>query len=207
MRLLLLTYGFFVIIQLHAQDSRDFYGSNTYFEVQTITDSIYNQNKNRDLIIDTKDTVISLSINDSVIKFNNKLDKTDKNIFTQGTYSIRLKTHGYHFECLDKSNYLYSIDNMKLMDLRGSTISVKGEYNIYLMKKKKNQLISSENVVFKINKDDLLGVLFGIKYVYNPKDDIKKAKRKDIAKTVFYSALISGGLGYAVYYWFYIRPQ
>jgi len=205
MRLLLLTYLLIVFHQLYGQDDRDFYGSNTYFETATINDSVFNLYKNRDLIIDSKSASLSLSIKDSVIQFTNTLDKTDNNIFHQGVYSIRVKTKGYHFECLDQSNYLYSVDNLQITDVKANTIQVKAQYKIFHIRKKKNKLLSSEDVVVEFNKDDLQGVLFGTKYTYDPKDDIKKAKRKDIAKAVFYSAVISGGLGYAVYWWFFLR--
>jgi hypothetical protein len=184
MRLLFLSYLFFAIQSLTAQDSRDFYGSNTYFEVNTLNDSIFNINKERDVLLDSKEQVLNIVINDSVLQFKNQLNKTDKKAFTQETYSIRLKTNGYHFECLDKPGYLYAIDNLKLTDISGSQIQIKANYRVYRIKKKKKKMISVEDVIIKINKDDLNGVLFGIKYTYNPKDNLKKDKIKDAVKFV-----------------------
>jgi hypothetical protein len=184
MRLLFFTYLFFAIQSLTAQDSRDFYGSNTYFEINTLNDSIYNLSTSRDVLLDTKTQVLSMSINDSVLHFKNQLNKLDKEAFTQKTYYIRLKTNGYHFECIDKPGYLYAIDNLKLKDIIGSKISIKASYKVFRVKKKKLKLVSVEDVIIKINKDDLNGVLFGIKYTYNPKDNLKKAKIKDAVKFV-----------------------
>jgi hypothetical protein len=184
MRLLFLTYLFYAIQSLTAQDSRDFYGSNTYFEVNTLNDSIFNLNKRRDVLLDTKTQVLSMSINDSVIHFKNQINKSDKEAFTQKTYSIRLKTNGYHFECMDKSGYLYAVDNLKLIDISGSQIQIKASYKVFIIKKEKLKLGSVEDVIIKINKDELNGVLFGIKYTYNPKDNLKKAKIKDAVKFV-----------------------
>ena len=45
-------------------------------------------------------------------------------------------------------------------------------------------MLSVKDVVIKIKKDDLNGVLFGIKYTYNPKDNLKKDKIKDAVKFV-----------------------
>jgi hypothetical protein len=184
MRLLFFTYLVFLIQSLAAQDSRDFYGSNTYFEVNTLNDSIFNLNTSRDVLLDSKTQVLSMSINDSVLQFKNQLNKSDKEAFTQKTYSIRLKTNGYHFECIDKIGYLYAIDDLKLTDISGSQIQIKASYKIFRIKKKKLKLVSVEDVIIKINKDDLNGVLFGIKYTYNPKDNLKKDKIKDAVKFV-----------------------
>jgi hypothetical protein len=184
MRLLFLLYLFFAIQSLTAQDSRDFYGSNTYFEVNTLNDSIFNLNKKRDVLLDSKEQVLNIVINDSVLQFKNQINKSDKKAFTQEAYSIRLKTNGYHFECLDKLGYLFAVDNLKLTDISGSQIQIKASYRIFRIKKKKKKMISVEDVIIKINKDDLNGVLFGIKYTYNPKDNLKKAKIKDAVKFV-----------------------
>ena len=184
MRLLFFTYLFCAIQSLSAQDSRDFYGSNTYFEINTLNDSIYNLSTSRDVLLDTKTQVLTMSINDSVLQFKNQLNKTDKKAFTQETYSIRLKTNGYHFECQDKPNYLYAIDDLKLISVNSSTVKLEAKYKVLRIKKKKNKLLSNEDVIIKINKDDLNGVLFGIKYTYNPKDNLKKAKIKDAVKFV-----------------------
>lgn len=184
MRLLFLSYLFFAIQSLTAQDSRDFYGSNTYFEVNTLNDSIFNLNKKRDVLLDSKEQVLNIVINDSVLQFKNQINKSDKKAFTQETYSIRLKTNGYHFECRDKPGYLYAVDNFKLTDISGSQIQIKANYRVFRIKKKKKKMISVEDVIIKINKDDLNGVLFGIKYTYNPKDNLKKAKIKDAVKFV-----------------------
>jgi hypothetical protein len=184
MRLLFLTYLFFAMQSLTAQDSRDFYGSNTYFEINTLNDSIFNLNKSRDVLLDTKTEVLTMLINDSVLQFKNQLNKTDKKAFTQETYSIRLKTNGYHFECRDKLGYLFVVDNLKLTDISGSQIQIKASYRVFRVKKKKLKLVSVEDVIIKINKADLKGVLFGIKYTYNPKDNLKKAKIKDALKFV-----------------------
>ena len=75
MRLLFFTYLFFAMQSLTAQDSRDFYGSNTYFEVNTLNDSIFNLNKKRDVLLDSKTQVLSMSINDSVVHFKNQINK------------------------------------------------------------------------------------------------------------------------------------
>ena len=190
MRLLFLTYLFFVIQLLSGQDSRDFYGSNTYFEINTLNNSIYDLNKSRDVLLDSKKQVLSMSINDSVIQFKNQLNKTDKKAFTQKTYSIRLKTMGYHFECNDKPGYLYTIDNIKLTDTRRHRIRLKAKYRVFKLKKKKKKLISEKDVIIKVNKDDLNGVLFGIKYTYNPKDNLKKDKMKDMVKVVIKSGAV-----------------
>ena len=184
MRLLFLAYLFFSIQSFTAQDSRDFYGSNTYFEVNTLNDSIFNFNKKRDVLLNSKTQVLSMSINDSVVHFKNQLNKSDKEAFAQETYSIRLKTNGYHFECMDKPGYLYAVDNLKLTDISGSQIQIKASYRVFRIKKKKKKMISVEDVIIKINKADLNGVLFGIKYTYNPKDNLKKAKIKDAVKFV-----------------------
>tara|TARA_B110000285_G_scaffold208204_1_gene248213 strand:- start:1332 stop:1961 length:630 start_codon:yes stop_codon:yes gene_type:complete len=184
MRLLFFTYLFFAAQSLISQDSRDFYGSNTYLEVNTLNDSIFSLNSSRDVLLDSKKQLLSLSINDSVLQFKNQLDKTDKKAFTQRTYSIRLKTNGYHFECRDKPGYLYTIDNLKLKDIIGSKISIKASYKVFRVKKKRLKLVSVEDVIIKINKGDLHGILFGIKYTYNPKDNLKKAKIKDAVKFV-----------------------
>ena len=184
MRLLFLSYLFFAIQSLTAQDSRDFYGSNTYFEVNTLNDSIFNINKERDVLLNSKEQVLKIVINDSVLQFKNQLNKTDKKAFTQETYSIRLKTNGYHFECLDKLGYLFAVDNLKLIDISGSQIQIKGSYRVFRIKKNKKKMISVEDVIIKINKVDLNGVLFGIKYTYNPKDNLRKAKIKDALKFV-----------------------
>lgn len=190
MRLLFYTCLFFVVQSLTSQDSRDFYGSNTYFEINTLNDSIGNLNKSRNVLLHSKTQVLSMSISDSVLQFKNQLDKTDKKAFTQKTYSIRLKTNGYHFECSDKSGYLYTIDNLKLTDTIGSVLELKASYRVFIIKTKKKKMISVEDVIIKINKDDLHGVLFGIKYTYNPKDNLKKAKKKDIVKVVTGSVAI-----------------
>lgn len=184
MRLLFLSYLFFAIQSLTAQDSRDFYGSNTYFEVNTLNDSIFNINKERDVLLDSKEQVLSMSINDSVVHFKNQINKTDKEAFTQKTYYIRLKINGYHFECRDKPGYLYAVDNLKLTKISGSQIQIKANYRVYRIKKKKKEMISVKDVIIKIKKDDLNGVLFGIKYTYNPKDNLKKDKIKDAVKFV-----------------------
>ena len=184
MRLLFLSYLFFAIQSLAAQDSRDFYGSNTYFEVNTLNDSIFNINKERDVLLNSKEQVLKIVINDSVIQFKNQLNITDKKAFTQETYSIRLKTNGYHFECMDKPGYLFVVDNLKLTDISGSQIQIKANHRIFSIKKKKKKMLSIKDVVIKINKDDLNGVLFGIKYTYNPKDNLKKDKIKDAVKFV-----------------------
>jgi hypothetical protein len=184
MRLLFFTYLFFAAQSLISQDSRDFYGSNTYLEVNTLNDSIFSLNSSRDVLLDSKKQLLSLSINDSVRQFKNQLDKTDKKAFTQRTYTIRLKTNGYHFECRDKPGYLYAIDNLKLTDIKGSVLELKASYGVFIIKNKKKKLISVEDVIIKINKDNLHGVLFGIKYTYNPKDNLKKAKIKDAVKFV-----------------------
>ena len=76
MRLLFFTYLFFAMQLLKAQDSRDFYGSNTYFEVNTLNDSIFNLNNKRDVLLDSKSDVLSISINDSVLFFKNQLNKS-----------------------------------------------------------------------------------------------------------------------------------
>lgn len=200
MKLLLLTYLFFVIQLISAQDSRDFYGSNTYFEVQTLNDSIYDLYKSRDVLLDSKTPVLSLSINDTLIQFTNKLDKSDKKILTDRTYSIRVKTNGYHFECLDKPNYLYTVDNLKLTDIKGATLRVKASYKIFRIEKNKQELVSAEDVFVNVDKDDIQGVLFGNKYTYDPKDNLKKSKRKDIAKVT--SATIGAALvGGIVFYY------
>ena len=190
MRLLFIAYLFFAAQPLLAQDSRDFYGSNTYFEINTLNDSIFNLNKSRDVLLDSKIEVLRMSINDSVLQFVNQLNKSDEEAFIQNTYSIRLKTNGYHFECSDKPGYLYTVDNLKLTETRGYRISVKAKYNIFNIKNNKKKLIATEDVVIKINKDDLKGVLFGIKYTYNPKDNLKKAKIKDIVKAAVGSVAV-----------------
>ena len=184
MRLLFLSYLFFAIQTFTAQDSRDFYGSNTYFEVNTLNDSIFNINKERDVLLNSKEEVFKIVINDSVLQFKNQLNKTDKKAFTQETYSIRLKTNGYHFECLDKLGYLFAVDNLKLIDISGSQIQIKASYRVFRIKKNKKKMISVEDVIIKINKVDLNGVLFGIKYTYNPKENLRKAKIKDALKFV-----------------------
>lgn len=181
---MLFTYLFFVIHLLTAQDSRDFYGSNTYFEVQTLTDSVFNLNNKRDVLLDSKADVLSISINDSVLHFKNQLNKSEKEAFTERTYSIRLQTNGYHFECMDKPGYLFAIDNLKLTDITGPKIHIKASYKVFRIKKKKKKMISVEDVILKINKAEITGVLFGIKYTYNPKDNLKKAKIKDAVKFV-----------------------
>ena len=80
-----------------------------------------------------------MSINDSVVHFKNQLNKSDKEAFTQWTYSIRLKTNGYHFECMDKPGYLYAVDNLKLTDISGSQIQIKASYRfLELRRKRKN---------------------------------------------------------------------
>ena len=183
MRLLFLSYLFFAIQSFTAQDIRDFYGSNTYFEVNTLNDSVFNINKERDVLLNSKEQVLNIVINDSVLQFKNQLNKTDKKAFTQETYSIRLKTNGYHFECSDKLGYLFVVDNLKLTDISGSQVQIKANYRVFRIKKKK-KMISVEDVIIKINKDDLNGVLFGIKYTYNPKDNLKKDKIKDAVKFV-----------------------
>ena len=169
---------------LKAQDSRDFYGSNTYFEVNTLNDSIFNLNNKRDVLLDSKADVLSISINDSVLFFKNQLNKSEKEAFTQRTYSIRLQTNGYHFECRDKPGYLFAIDNLKLIDITGPEIHIKASYKVFRMNKKKKKMISVEDVIININKADITGILFGIKYTYNPKDNLKKAKIKDAVKFV-----------------------
>ena len=181
---MLFTYLFFVIHLLTAQDSRDFYGSNTYFEVQTLTDSVFNLNNKRDVLLDSKVDVLSISINDSVLHFKNQLNKSEKEAFTQRTYSIRLQTNGYHFECRDKPDYLFAIDNLKLTNITGPKIHIKASYKVFRINKKKKKMISVEDVIIKINKADITGILFGIKYTYNPKDNLKKAKIKDAVKFV-----------------------
>ena len=178
------TYLFFAIHLLAAQDSRDFYGSNTYFEVQTLNDSVFNLNKKRDVLLDSKVDVLSISINDSVLHFKNQLNKSEKEAFTQRTYSIRLQTNGYHFECRDKPGYLFAIDNLKLTNITGPKIHIKASYKVFRINKKKKKMISVEDVIIKINKADITGILFGIKYTYNPKDNLKKAKIKDAVKFV-----------------------
>ncbi len=178
------TYLFFVIHLLAAQDSRDFYGSNTYFEVQTLNDSVFNLNNKRDVLLDSKVDVLSISINDSVLHFKNQLNKSEKEAFTQRTYSIRLQTNGYHFECRDKPDYLFAIDNLKLTNITGPKIHIKASYKVFRINKKKKKMISVEDVIIKINKADITGILFGIKYTYNPKDNLKKAKIKDAVKFV-----------------------
>ena len=190
MRLLFIAYLFFAAQPLLAQDSRDFYGSNTYFEINTLNDSIFNLNKSRDVLLDSKIEVLRMSINDSVLQFKNQLNKSDKKAFKQNTYSIRLKTNGYHFECNDKPGYLYTIDNLKLTNTGDSQIGIKAKYRVFKIMKNKRKLISVEDVVIKINKDDLEGVLFGIKYTYDPKDNLKKAKMKDVVKAVIGSAAV-----------------
>jgi len=184
MRLLFFTYLFFAMQLLKAQDSRDFYGSNTYFEVNTLNDSIFNLNNKRDVLLDSKADVLSISINDSVLFFKNQLNKSEKEAFTQRTYSIRLQTNGYHFECRDKPGYLFAIDNLKLIDITGPKIHIKASYKVFRMNKKKKKMISVEDVIININKADITGILFGIKYTYNPKDNLKKAKIKDAVKFV-----------------------
>ena len=179
-----ITYLFFVIHLLAAQDSRDFYGSNTYFEVQTLNDSVFNLNNKRDVLLDSKVDVLSISINDSVLHFKNQLNKSEKEAFTQRTYSIRLQTNGYHFECRDKPDYLFAIDNLKLTNITGPKIHIKASYKVFRINKKKKKMISVEDVIIKINKADITGILFGIKYTYNPKDNLKKAKIKDAVKFV-----------------------
>ena len=181
---MLFTYLFFVIHLLTAQDSRDFYGSNTYFEVQTLTDSVFNLNNKRDVLLDSKVDVLSISINDSVLHFKNQLNKSEKEAFTQRTCSIRLQTNGYHFECRDKPDYLFAIDNLKLTNITGPKIHIKASYKVFRINKKKKKMISVEDVIIKINKADITGILFGIKYMYNPKDNLKKAKIKDAVKFV-----------------------
>ena len=181
---MLFTYLFFVIHLLTAQDSRDFYGSNTYFEVQTLTDSVFNLNNKRDVLLDSKVDVLSISINDSVLHFKNQLNKSEKEAFTQRTYSIRLQTNGYHSECRDKPDYLFAIDNLKLTNITGPKIHIKASYKVFRINKKKKKMISVEDVIIKINKADITGILFGIKYTYNPKDNLKKAKIKDAVKFV-----------------------
>ena len=178
------TYLFFAIQLLAAQDSRDFYGSNTYFEVQTLNDSVFALNKKRDVLLDSKVDVLSMSINDSVLHFKNQLNKSEKEAFTQRTYSIRLQTNGYHFECRDKPDYLFAIDNLKLTNITGPKIHIKASYKVFRINKKKKKMISVEDVIIKINKADITGILFGIKYTYNPKDNLKKAKIKDAVKFV-----------------------
>ena len=167
-----------------AQDSRDFYGSNTYFTVNTLNDSIFAINKNRDVLLDSKADVLSMTINDSVLHFKNQLNKSEKEAFTQRTYSIRLQTNGYHFECMDKPGYLFAIDNLKLTNITGPKIHIKASYKVFRINKKKKKMISVEDVIMKINKADITGILFGIKYTYNPKDNLKKAKIKDAVKFV-----------------------
>ena len=184
MRLLFFSYLFFAFQLLTAQDSRDFYGSNTYFEVNTLNDSIFALNEKRDVLLDSKVDVLSMSINDSVVHFKNQLNTSEKQAFTHGTYSIRLQTNGYHFECMDNPDYLFAIDNLKLTDITGLKICIKASYKVFRINKKKKKVISVEDVIIKINKDDLNGVLFGIKYTYNPKDNLKKAKIKDAVKFV-----------------------
>ena len=184
MRLLFFTYLFFAIQSFSSQDSRDFYGSNTYFEISAINDSIFKRNKSQDVLLFSKSQVLSMSINDSVFQFKNQLDKSDKRAFIQNTYSIRLKTNGFHFECMDKLGYLYAIDNVKLIDTRRYRITIKGNYKTFKFKKNKKKLISAKDVIIKINKDDLNGILFGTKYTYNPKENLKKDRRKDIVKVI-----------------------
>ena len=190
MRLLFFIYLFFALQITNAQDSRDFYGSNTYFEIDALNNSIYKLNKSRDVLLDSKKQVLSLSVNDSVIQFKNQLNKTDKKAFKQNTYSISLKTNGYHFECNDKPGYLYTIDNIKLTDTRRHRIRVRAKYRVFKLKKNKKKLIIIKDVVIKKNKDDLNGILFGIKYTYNPKDNLKKDKMKDMVKVVIKSAAV-----------------
>ena len=190
MRLLFIAYLFFAAQPLLAQDSRDFYGSNTYFEINTLNDSIFNLNKSRNVLLDSKTQVLSMSINDSVLQFVNQLNKSDEQAFIQNTYSIRLKTNGYHFECSDKPGYLYAVDNLKLTDTRGSQITIKASYKVFIIKNKKKKLITVDDVIIKINKQELSGVLFGIKYTYNPKDNLKKSKMKDVVKVVVGSAAV-----------------
>ena len=184
MRLLFFTYLFFAIQLFMAQDSRDFYGSNTYFTVKTLNDSIFALNKKRDVLLDSKADVLSMTINDSVLNFKNRLNKSEKEAFTERTYSIRLQTNGYHFECRDKPGYLFAIDNLKLTDITGPKIHIKASYKVFRMNKKKKKMISVEDVIIKINKANITGILFGIKYTYNPKDNLKKAKIKDAVKFV-----------------------
>lgn len=184
MRLLIFTYLFFAMQLFSAQDSRDFYGSNTYFEVNTLNDSIFNLNNKRDVLLDSKADVLSILINDSVLHFKNQLNKSEKEAFTQSTYSIRLQTNGYHFECRDKPDYLFAIDNLKLTEITDLKISIKASYKVFRVNKKKKKMVSVEDVIIKINKADITGILFGIKYTYNPKDNLKKAKIKDTVKFV-----------------------
>ena len=184
MRLLIFTYLFFAMQLFSAQDSRDFYGSNTYFEVNTLNDSIFNLNNKRDVLLDSKADVLSISIKDSVLHFKNQLNKSEKEAFTQNTYSISLQTNGYHFECRDKADYLFAIDNLKLTEITDLKISIKASYKIFRVNKKKKKMVSVEDVIIKINKADITGILFGIKYTYNPKDNLKKAKIKDTVKFV-----------------------
>lgn len=195
MRLLILTYLILLSHLAFTQDSRDFYGSNTYFETAAINDSVFNLYKSRDVLLDSKTQILELSINDSLIRFSNQLDKSDKKVFTQGAYSIRIKTNGHHFENSDNPDAVYTIDKIKLMDVRRSLIRVKAEFKIYKVKKsKKRKLISQKEVVIKINKDELQGILFGTKYSYDPKDNIKKAKVKDAIKfTAATIAVVAAG--------------